>query len=216
MASNTGFIRDPADNKTDDWIELFNPTDAAVDLTGWFLSDSTGDPLQYSVPAGYSVPAHGYLLVWADGTPEQNSTNRPDLHVNFKLDKAGEAIVLSMPNDTIMDSLSFGPQTNNISQGRFPDGGTNIYFFATPTPRTANIFIPPPPTFGTIHLTGTNVTLHFSGTAGFNYEIDFKDRLTDPTWNPLGVSGKISGPDTVVSDLVITNSQRFFRVILYP
>jgi hypothetical protein len=216
MASNTGFIRDPADNKTDDWFELFNPTDAAVDLTGWFLSDFTGNPLQYSVPAGYSVPAHGYLLVWADGTPAQNSPSRPDLHVNFKLDKAGEAIVLSMPNGTIMDSLSFGQQTNNVSQGRFPDGGTNIYFFAIPTPRTANIFIPPPPTFGSIHLTGTNVTLHFSGTAGFNYEIDFKDRLSDPLWKPLGASGKISGPDTVISDLVITNSQRFFRVILYP
>ena len=32
----------------------------------------------------------------------------------------------------------FGQQTNNVSQGRFPDGGPDIYWMTGPTPRTAN------------------------------------------------------------------------------
>jgi len=40
-----------------------------------------------------------------------------------------------------VDAVAFGPQQNNVSQGRYPDGGNGIYFMTVPTPRTAN-FIP--------------------------------------------------------------------------
>ena len=138
MASNTGFIRDPADNDTDDWFELYNPTLGAVDLTGWFLSDTATNVTQFQIPAGYSIPAGGHLLVWADGEANQNSSNRIDLHVNFQLAKAGEAIVLSAPDGARVDYVTFGPQTNDVSEGRFPDGAAARVFFDAPTPRLAN------------------------------------------------------------------------------
>jgi hypothetical protein len=40
---------------------------------------------------------------------------------------------------TLIDAVSFSIQTNNVSQGRFRDGGPSIYFMTNPTPRAANL-----------------------------------------------------------------------------
>ena len=44
------------------WVELLNPTASTVDMSGWTLSDSN---VLHSVPlpAGTTIPSHGYLLV---------------------------------------------------------------------------------------------------------------------------------------------------------
>src|SRR5205823_4913932 len=63
MASNTSFMRDPADNALDDWFELYNPGTSPVNLAGYFLTDNLANKFQYRIPAGYSVPPLGYLLV---------------------------------------------------------------------------------------------------------------------------------------------------------
>ena len=140
MASNTGFILDhsvepPA---ADDWFELYNPGRNDADLGGYYLTDNSTNKTQFKIPSGTLIPAGGYLLVWADGTPLQNSTNSPDLHVNFQLSKSGEEIGLFAADGTAIDAVSFKSQTNNISQGRLPDGGSSIVFFDQPTPRSAN------------------------------------------------------------------------------
>src|SRR5262249_6644741 len=105
---------------------------------GYYLTDTLSDPFHYQIPDGYSIPARGYLLVWADNEPNQNSTNRPDLHVNFQLNKAGEQIGLFAADGSAIDTVTFGPQTNDVSQGRCPDGANNIVSQPTPTPAAAN------------------------------------------------------------------------------
>ena len=84
----------------------------------------------------------GHLLVWADNQASQNTVAgvpRPDLHVNFQLALGGEAIGLFAADGTAIDFISFGPQTNDVSQGRFPDGAAGIYYMpGTVTPRAAN------------------------------------------------------------------------------
>jgi hypothetical protein len=82
LADNAGIIRDPADGDADDWFELFNPTASAVDLTGWSLTDNLANKTQFVIPSGYSVPARGFALVWADGETGQNAPGA-NLHVNF-------------------------------------------------------------------------------------------------------------------------------------
>jgi hypothetical protein len=137
LAGNQAGLVDPADGQPEDWIELFNPNNYAIDLNGYYLSDTT-NILQYRIPNGYTIPAHGFLLVWADGETGQNSSNRIDLHASFALSRTGEAITLFDPEGKLVDSVVFGNQTNDVSEGRFPDGSPNRYFMTTVTPRANN------------------------------------------------------------------------------
>src|SRR4030095_11034536 len=87
----------------------------------------------------YQIPPFGYLLVWADGERAQNSTNRADLHVSFNLRATGEAIALFAADGTLIDSVTFGQQTANVSEGRYPQGTGPVYVMPTPTPGRANL-----------------------------------------------------------------------------
>lgn len=141
MASSTASLADPADGDFDDWFELYNAGSTAVDLGGCWLTDNLSAPAGFQVPANghYVIPAGGFLLVWADNEAGQNSTNRVDLHVNFQLARGGEQIGLHAPNGfTLIDGITFGSQTNDISEGRFADGAQSIHFMTTPTPRGPN------------------------------------------------------------------------------
>ena len=44
-----------------DWIELYNPTAAAVDIGGWVLKDND-DTHIYTIPTGTSIAANGYFV----------------------------------------------------------------------------------------------------------------------------------------------------------
>jgi len=108
-----------------------------VDLSGFKLADSTNST-PWVIPTGTIIAPGGFLLVWADSETQQNGYGGPDLHSDFRLGASGEAIILRAPNDAIVDMITFGPQTNNISQGRWPDANSSFYFMTIPTPRSAN------------------------------------------------------------------------------
>ena len=74
---------------------------------------------------------------WADGETSQNSPGG-ELHANFQLARSGEAIGLSTPDGALIDSVTFGSQTNDVSQGRLPDGGSQIVYMPVATPRASN------------------------------------------------------------------------------
>ena len=139
MASNTRTLPDPATGQYEDWFELFNYGTNPVNLDGCYLTDNpSGNPLQFKVPSGYVIPAGGYLLVWADGRPGANSSNDLALHVNFKLDRLGEAIALYNTDGSLIDAINFGPQQSDVSEGRYPDGFGGIVALGVPTPGRPN------------------------------------------------------------------------------
>ena len=138
MAGNTHTLQDPQDkNNFDDWFELYNYSTNTVDLTGCYLTNALTSVLYPTskVPAGYSIPPQGFLLVWAD---KKTPTGSGDLHTNFKLSKSGAKIVLYDPLGNLIDLVAFGIQAPDIAQGRYPDGSANIYTLPAPTPRTNN------------------------------------------------------------------------------
>src|SRR5205823_5160289 len=140
MANNTRTIADPVDGGYHDWFELYNSGPADVDLSRLILANSLTNTTQFPIPPGYVVPAGGHLLVWADNNSGHNNTNDPALHVNFKLSAAGETIALFTPGGSNVDAVTFGQQTNDVSQGRWPDGNSGqFYYMITPTPGGANI-----------------------------------------------------------------------------
>ena len=63
-AKNTAFAA--ADGAYYDWIELYNPTGQAVDLSGYGLTDDPTKLGQYVFPAGTTLEAGGRLLVFCD------------------------------------------------------------------------------------------------------------------------------------------------------
>jgi hypothetical protein len=152
MADNTRTLVDPADNDYEDWFEIYNPGTNTVDLGGYWLTDTLTNKFQFRVPSNghYTIPAGGYLLVWADNEDGQNNTNRADLHASFALGKGGEAIGIFAADGTQIDAVTFGPQTSDVSQGRFPDGAINALAMTIPTPRAANVLPNSPPTLAPI------------------------------------------------------------------
>jgi hypothetical protein len=138
MASNNSAsgIHDP-NGDYDDWIEIYNFSDTPMDLAGMYLSDKPDDPTKWHVPSGYpsqtTVPANGFIVFWAD-----EETYEGPLHADFKLSADGEDILLSDANGTLNDSISFPPQTANISYQRYPDGTDNWQFSSSPTPGAHN------------------------------------------------------------------------------
>jgi len=139
MASNSGVVLDPADDEPDDWFELYNAGAAPADLSAYTLTDDMSDKGQFVIPYGTVVPAGGFLLVWADEEPEQSTNGW--VHADFRLGAGGDTIGLFTPDGRPVDVVTFGVQTNNMSEGRIPDGMVEPFvFMGRPTPGGPNEF----------------------------------------------------------------------------
>ena len=207
MASNDSYL-DPADGDSDDWLEIYNPTGAPVDLANWRLSDNAAMPAKFVIPGGYSIPAGGRLLVWADNEAAQNTAANPQLHTNFKLNADGSAILLTAPDGTLVDAVTFGAQTTDLTEGRYPDGTAGSLVLTLPTPGTANALTQ----FTVLTRTATTVTMTFTTTPGLRYVIEFSDDLL--TWMPLG-SEQVATSDTLsIMDPVAAGTRRFYRPVV--
>ncbi len=132
MSRNGATVRDDFE-EFDDWLELFNLTDAAVDLAGFTLSDSGSEPIEF--PAGAEVPANGYLLVFLDDTTDQTTLAEP--HFPFKLAGEGDALFLR-DEDTVVDALTIPALEIDESFGRNPDGEGDPVKLGAATPRASN------------------------------------------------------------------------------
>ncbi len=133
-ADNDSVIQDNA-GEYNDWIEIYNPSESSVNLGGMYLTDKPDNLTKWQFGEGITIGAGEYLLIWCDEDQEQG-----DLHTNFSLSANGEFIGLTSSDGvTVIDSISFGPQTTDVSYGRFPDGSSNWQFFDSPTPGTSNI-----------------------------------------------------------------------------
>jgi hypothetical protein len=207
MASNST-IADPTDGHFDDWFELYNPNSVAVDLTGYMLTDNLADPRErYVIPNGWSIGPGQFMLIWADGDAPINPAQ---LHVGFKLDRLGESIGLFAPNGDLIDSVTFGTQTNNISEGRYPDGGSELRYFTKSTPGASNV-----PAFKVTSVTedqSGNIAIAWQSTPGQTYRLQFKNNLEDPNWNDLG-EVTATGATVQKLDPIGSDAARFYRVI---
>jgi hypothetical protein len=141
MAGNNNVIIDTTDNNFEDWIEIYNAGMTTASLAGYFLTDDASLPGQWPFPSMMISPGE-FTLVWAD-----NDSGDVGLHTNFRLDRDGEFLGLYsvVGKDTIaVDTLTFGPQIDHDSYGRFPDGSLDWQSLSTPTPAGPNSIQAPP------------------------------------------------------------------------
>lgn len=110
----------------DDWFELYNPDPLPVALSGLLLSDDPANPTKHSIAPLSFIAGHGYIQFHADDQPNQGPH-----HVRFQLSTKGEFIGLYGPNSNVIDSVTFGPQNEGISEGRLPDGAVDLVRFTS-------------------------------------------------------------------------------------
>lgn len=135
MASNTKTLLDENGNSSD-WIEIHNPTEKAVSLNGWSLTDRDDALGKWRFPNA-TIPAGEYLVVFASG--ENRIDPAGHLHADFKLGSSGE--YLALVDSDIVVSHSYSPaypsQTNDISYGL--DTATDaIGYLLSATPGSMN------------------------------------------------------------------------------
>ena len=131
MASNSVTASDE-NGEFEDWIELYNPGTETVDLSGFFLTDNPANLNKWAFPAGTSIAAHTYLIIWADEDQEQGP-----LHTNFKLSASGEILYLLDSSLQWVDTLNFQEQITDMGYARVPNG-SGPFVIQSPTFNASN------------------------------------------------------------------------------
>jgi spore coat protein CotH len=116
MAQNNTTVTDEAGDY-EDWIELYNNNSTPVNLSGFYLTDTSSQLTKWQIPVGTTIAANGYLIIWAD-----NEALDGPLHANFKLAASGESVVLSDSNLLLVDQINYSVQTVDMGFARVPNG----------------------------------------------------------------------------------------------
>jgi competence protein ComEC len=108
-------------------VELYNPSNAGIDVGGWTISSTAGRTATVVINEGITIPPKGYLIVGRDSQQQW-------------LDNSGEGIHLRNNLGILMDSAGpFSDQDNDDSTWqRSPDGQDNWVFSDNNTLGSAN------------------------------------------------------------------------------
>jgi hypothetical protein len=111
-----------------DWVELFNPGAADVDLSGWLFRDDD-ETHAFTFPAGSLLPAGGYKVVARD-----------EAGFDFGLGTA-DAALLYDATGALIDQTSWleGESPLGRSWGRIPNGSGAFQTLVAPTPGAINV-----------------------------------------------------------------------------
>lgn len=113
-----------------DWIELYNPTERALSLSGYTLTDDLSVPAKYALP-DMTLAAGEHLLVYAtDDTP------KGVLSTGFPLNGSCVA-ALYAPGGKMLDRVRLTELPQNVSKGR-PKGSSVWVYYTDPTPGKPN------------------------------------------------------------------------------
>jgi hypothetical protein len=123
-ASNFGILRAAIPDNSPNAVAL------SFDLWSEFLDQAV------TACNSVTIEPNGYRLFWADRDEDQGPT-----HADFKLSRDGEDVGLyDTDGSTLIDGITFGAQSSDVSYGRLPDGNDNWVFFTggTASPNQPN------------------------------------------------------------------------------
>ena len=131
-----------------DFVELYNVTDRAIDISGWYLADEekmdNDTPFVFSIPDGTVIQPNGYALL---SEQHFNVSGNPDIDIAFS--ETGDEVWLFSAEengrpDRFMDRVRFGPTFNGVTIGRIPDGNlenNNLHPLGEETLGRSNLLI---------------------------------------------------------------------------
>ena len=155
-----------------DWIELYNNTDTAIPLDGYYISDNLDYSYKWRMP-NVIIDAGAYLIIIADGQDIAD-----ELRTSFKLAKLGEEVTLKSPDKELVDHMIIPQLKSDISYGRV---NGNLEYL-TPSPLGANtvdaiqirLDIPTPTIAGGVYQ--NNVTLDFTSQGEVHYKFNNRSK----------------------------------------
>lgn len=116
-----------------DWLEIRNGDPSLpASIAGVYLVSGL---ITQQLRAPVFVAPGGHVRLWADEVAFPG-------HLAFKLPASGARIMLLDDQAGLVDSIEYGPQTEAVSEGRFPDGGAAIVAFPSSSSPGAPNFLP--------------------------------------------------------------------------
>lgn len=193
------------DGATQDWIELWNSTTAAIDLSGHFLTNASATPNLWAFPSKVLAP-NEYLVVFASGKNRVNPV--ANLHASFNLPGGGGYLALTKSNGAggFITLTEFNPFPNQTSGQSYGSSGIQaaVGFMEVITPGTLNAatysgFVQPV-AFSVPRGRYTSAQTLTLSTTTTDSTIRYTTDGSEPTW----ATGAIyTGPITVSSTSVI-------------
>ena len=126
-----------------EWIELYNATDAPIDVTGWTIKALDGSP---NITLKGTIPAHRFFML--ERTDDESAPTLADQIYTGSLNNDGERLQLFDANNALIDEISgwtAGDNETKITMAR--DQNNNwVYGVIDGTPNAQNKFFEPPQT----------------------------------------------------------------------
>ncbi len=132
MSKNDNVLEDE-DGEYPDWIEIYNATDEAINLSGYRLTDDPDSLTKWTFPS-VVLGSQDYLVVFASGKDKTDN----ELHTNFSIKASGEPLYLMAPAGFLVDYVEEQSLLTDQSYGRLMDGGNAWANFVTSTPNASN------------------------------------------------------------------------------
>jgi len=129
LASNETCCGSEIFGSGEDFVELYNYGTAPVNIEGWGFSDSEGS-IATTAP-DTTIPPGGFLILWYTG----ETNGFPE--IDAKLSSGGETVYGEDSSGTMVFSVSFDAQNEDVSYGRYPDG-SDTWQQMNPTPGSTN------------------------------------------------------------------------------
>lgn len=174
-------------NEYYDWIELKNNSKDTINLSDYYLTNSTNSMKKYKLPDIELKSGEIYVLM-ASG--DVNLSNNSYTHINFKISDV-ESIFITKDNE-IIDSIVVANIPLGYSFGKASDYG--VYYFEKPTPNANNnsgtssvAYIPEFNIVSGVYNNSEGINLEISGNGTVYYTLDG----STPTTNAKVYSGPI-------------------------
>lgn len=113
-----------------EWVEIYNPTNSAVDISGWQICDNSScDTIPNGTPP---IPAKGFALItdkastWGywPGIPAGTVLVALNSNIGGGLANSGDRVILKDGADSIVDEISYGDDTS-VFDPAVPESGRN-------------------------------------------------------------------------------------------
>ena len=132
MQSNIDCVMDDQNEFPDSWVELYNNSNTAVNLSDYSLGITEDQGEAWKLPSRQLTP-HLFVIVFCDKVAS-------GLHTPFKLESGKGGSVFLFKNKTVVDKVTDLKKqpAPNIAYGREKDGSASWGYQATPTPGTSN------------------------------------------------------------------------------